>query len=316
MSLAAGEDLCATAPVAQAWVVIEQPGQWGKRALVESRLDPDLGASLRNATSGTGTTVLLARPMSEVHSGETRVWFAHTSPGGVRMRVAELPDLSVLRDLDFAAMARGELPALGLRSTTPVLFVCTNGKRDICCAVKGREVIRDLQEDSAHEDISSAVFEVSHLGGHRFAPTSLLLPYGIVHGRITAQDAAHILRRAGQGLMHRPGYRGRSTWSGSEQAAEIAVRDLAGVTGLDDLDVLRVVVDALGREHVRPARPGSGEGSENTLVCVEVRHADGRAWRVQLSTRAGVDGVQSCGAAAVAKPTWAVDDLSEAGPWR
>jgi hypothetical protein len=228
------------------------------------------------------------------------------------MRVAELPDLSVLRDLDFDALSRGELPGLGVHSTEPLLFVCTNGKRDVCCAVKGREVIRELQ--LSYEDIADAVFEVSHLGGHRFAPTSLLLPHGIIHGRITADDAAQIVRRARQGHLHRDGYRGRSTWMGAEQAAEIAVRDHAAINGLEDLDVLRVVVDALGREHVRPALAGSEAADRDVIT--EVRHRDGRAWRALLSVRSGQSRPESCGAQDSSSRYWAVDDLRESAPWR
>jgi hypothetical protein len=312
MSLAIGEDIRATAPTAQTWVVIEQPGPWGNRALTESRLDPDLGAALVSATAQVSTTVVLARSLSENPPTAQRVWFAHTSPGGVRMRVAELSDLNVLRDLDFAALSRGELPGLGIHSNEPLLFLCTNGKRDVCCAVKGREIIRELQA-SPQDGISGAVFEVSHLGGHRFAPTALLLPHGTVYGRITADDVVQILRGARQGQLHREGYRGRSTWSGSEQDAEIAVRDQAGITGLEDLDVLRVVIDALGRKHVRPGRP-SHEISDQGAVH-EVRHRDGRAWRVVLTPRSGESRPESCGAEAVSSSSWAVDDLHESPSW-
>jgi hypothetical protein len=312
ISLAIGEDIRATAPTAQTWIVIEQPGPWGNRALTESRLDPDLGAALVSATAQVSTTVVLARSLSEDPRAAQRVWFAHTSPGGVRMRVAELADLTVLRDLDFAALSRGELPGIGAHSTEPLLFVCTNGKRDACCAVKGREVIRELRA-SAQDGISGAVFEVSHLGGHRFAPTALLLPHGTVYGRINADDAVQILRSARQGQLHRQGYRGRSTWLGSEQAAEIAVRDQAGITGLEDLDVLRVVIDALGREHVRPGRPSSETSDQ--AVAHEVRHRDGRAWRVLLTPQSGGSRPESCGAAAVPSSSWAVDDLHESSSW-
>jgi hypothetical protein len=314
MSLAAGEDLIATAQTARTWVVIEQAGPFGGRALTESRLDPDLGAALVTASADTGTSVLLARPLSEISGRPSRVWFAHTSPGGVRMRVAEPPDLTVLGDLDFPALARGELPGLGSHFADPLLFVCTNGKRDVCCAVKGREVLRELQSTPGYAQIRDSVFEVSHLGGHRFAPTALLLPHGTVHGRITAQDAAAILEKARRGQMHRTGYRGRSTWLGSEQAAEIAVRDLAQITGLEDLDVLRVGVDAVGKAHVRPSRPGAGAPS-NEAVLAEVRHIDGRAWRVTLSTRSGADRPESCGGAASSILSWHVDDVHESDRW-
>jgi putative component of toxin-antitoxin plasmid stabilization module len=328
-SLAHGEDLSATAPTAQTWIVIEQHGPWGNRALIESRLDRDLGASLIEATSGTGTTVLLARPFSSPTTDATdastdstpdgaadghRVWFAHTSPGGVRMRLAHITDLTGLLDLDFNSVARGELPGLGAKTADPVLFICTNGKRDVCCAVKGREVLRSLAS-GPDADVASAVFEVSHLGGHRFAPTALLLPHGTVHGRLNVSDAVEILRSARAGQIHRTGYRGRSTWLGSEQAAEIAVRDQESITGIDDLDVLRVAVDTLDREHVRPARVGTHVHPAGAVVN-EVRHRDGRAWRVELATRTRAARPESCGGDAVESQMWVAQSVQTSHPWR
>ena len=60
-SIAASEPLAGTASVAQSWVVIEQPGPWGRQALIDSHLDPLLGESLLAASTNSGTTILLAR---------------------------------------------------------------------------------------------------------------------------------------------------------------------------------------------------------------------------------------------------------------
>jgi hypothetical protein len=43
ISLALGEPLVATAPKASAWLLVEQPGPWGARALVESRFPRQVG---------------------------------------------------------------------------------------------------------------------------------------------------------------------------------------------------------------------------------------------------------------------------------
>ncbi|HEU5385864.1 MAG TPA: sucrase ferredoxin [Streptosporangiaceae bacterium] len=48
-------------------------------------------------------------------------------------------------------------------------LVCTNGKRDRCCAVRGRPVAAAIADATGWD-----TWESSHLGGHRFAATALL----------------------------------------------------------------------------------------------------------------------------------------------
>lgn len=313
--LARNETLAATAPVAQSWLIIEQPGPWGAKALTSSDLDPDIGAALVQASAGTGTTICLARSITarENEATQVRVWLAHTSPGDVRLRVGHV-ELSELLDIDFSAMAAGDLPKIGERSTEPFLFVCTNGKRDLCCAIKGRDLLRELITDASATDVLEYTYEVSHLGGHRFAPTALLLPHGAVFGRLTQQSAVKVLRRAREGHLHTEHYRGRSTWRPWEQAAEIAVRNSEHITNSHHIDVLRVVVDGLGREHVVPTRTGPG-GLTPEQAVLEVRHRDGRAWRVQVHSEAIAERPESCSKVPVAGHTWRAH-ISATSSWR
>lgn len=59
----------------------------------------------------------------------------------------------------------------------PTLLVCTHGSRDACCGSLGPKLAARLGQD--HQ-----VWEVSHLGGHRFAPTLWHLPSWRVYGRV------------------------------------------------------------------------------------------------------------------------------------
>ena len=119
--------------------------------------------------------------------------------------------------------------------------MCTNSKRDVCCALEGRPVAESLAADPAY---SSRVLEVSHLGGHRFAPTALLLPTGHAFGRLDPLSARAVLDSAAVGdlgpLDH---HRGRTSLPQPAQSAETAVRAAEAVTALDALDALRRVGD-------------------------------------------------------------------------
>ena len=113
------------------------------------------------------------------------------------------------------------------------MLVCTNGKRDECCALLGRPLVTALAALAP-----GRVWEANHLGGHRFAPTATLLPAGTMHGHLTAETAVAVLTAAAPRRDGADGLRGRSTWTKRGQAAEIAVRRLIGEAALDALSVV------------------------------------------------------------------------------
>jgi len=261
------EPLAGTAATAATWLLLEQPGPWGAKALTGSRLDPDLGEALDRACQGTGVRVaLIRRPgryAEETGPRPRRVVVAHTSPGASWVRTGTVGEPGELLGLDFAALGAGEHTGFGSdHDGEPLALVCTNGRRDRCCALLGRPLAAELLE-SGHGE----VWEVTHLGGHRFSPTMLVLPYGYAYGRLSAATAKEILSAAATGRMVPELCRGRSVWDRPGQAAELAVREL---TGEDRAEVLSVDAAA--------AAPGDGESGWS----VRVRHADGRSWQVRV----------------------------------
>ena len=311
------EPLAATATTAQTFLILEHPGPWRHQALQGADLPDGLGAHLANASANTGTTVLLARrPGRERSAAADPIPFmlAHTSPGGTRMRRGTV-SAAHLRHADFVAMAQGQLPAWGERHHDPILLVCTHGKRDVCCATRGREITTALTTSPDFADVADAIWESSHLGGHRFAATSLLLPHGSMHGRLDADSAASIVRAARVGALHTDGYRGRTTWRPWLQAAEIAVRTQADLQELDALDVLRVLPHPQEGERAIPCPPGSGPVDAPEQVTAEVRHRDGRTWRVQVESAWHSPSLQSCGGQLEPSRVWRAHTVERAATW-
>lgn len=312
-----GEPLAATATTAQTFLVLEHPGPWGRQALQDADLPGGLGAHLASASANTGTTVLLARRPGRERTPTTEqisFWLAHTSPGGTRMRRGSV-SAAHLRHADFVAMAHGQLPAWGERHHDPMLLVCTNGKRDVCCATRGREITTALTTSPQFADVADAIWESSHLGGHRFAATSLLLPHGSMHARLDADSAASIVRAARVGAVHGHGYRGRTTWRPWLQAAEIAVRTEADLYEIDALDVLRVLPHPEDGERAIPCPPGSGPVDAPDEVIAEVRHRDGRAWRVHLESAWHSPSLQSCGGQMEPSRFWRARTVEPTATW-
>lgn len=285
-SRAVGEPLVGTAPEAVAWVVLEQPGPWGRKALIESHLDPALGEALEVAAAAHHARVALVRRPGRhpdySDSPSRRVWIASTRPQHSWLLGGWVDDIADLGSLAWSGISEGDLPGVqrsvpGLRvETDPLLLVCTNGRRDVCCAINGRALVTTL-----HDRLVGRIWETTHLGGHRFSPTAVLLPSGVTYGRLNPEHAVAAYEGAVAGQVVMDGYRGRATYSRPGQAAEAAVRAAAGEYGLDTLDVLSV---------------GDNEGGWQAVV----GHRDGRRWRVDVTERR-LDGIrpESCGAVAV-----------------
>ncbi|MFB8245854.1 sucrase ferredoxin [Streptomyces sp. NPDC055952] len=283
------EPVSGTAATARTWLLLEQPGPWGAKALTSSHLDPAVGRALEAAAEDTGVRIVLIRRPGR-HADRRmpatrRVFAAHTVPGNVWLHSATTSDPARLLDLDFAALGRGEHAGfdavLGGRAHQgdPLALVCTNGKRDRCCALLGRPLATELVSSGVQ-----GVWEVTHLGGHRFSPTALVLPYGYAYGRAEAHTLKEVLDRAREGRIVVAGCRGRSAWERPGQAAELAVRRRTGEDAAEALSVVRTAGAAPRWE-------------------VTVAHVDGRRWRVDIAQSAGLPPrPESCGAAVLGSP--------------
>ncbi|MEU8918856.1 sucrase ferredoxin [Streptomyces nigrescens] len=291
------ESLAGTAAPARTWLLIEQTGPWGAHALTESHLDPDVGRALEAAAEGTGVRVaLIRRPgrHADCHgTSRRRMFLAHTAPGRSWIRTTAVGDPRAALSLDFAALGAGEHhglwePYIG----EPLVLVCTNGKRDRCCALLGRPLAAELAT------CGTEVWEVTHIGGHRFSPTLFVLPYGYAYGRASAPLVKEAVEAARDGRISGDHCRGRSAWDRPGQAADLAVRRLIGEDRADALDVVRT--DTVWPEP-KPAdswTPGSSAVAEASPAwAVTVAHSDGRTWLVTVEQRAdGAAAPASCGA--------------------
>ncbi len=265
LALGAGEPLAGTAPVAVRWACLEHRGPWPRD--VAAHPDPTVAAFVARAAAAGYRTALIRRPgRRRARSAPARLFLADTMPRPGAGRVATTA-------LDVAgpdALAAVPLPPAGPLPGEPVpdplLLVCTHGRRDRCCALDGLALVRALAEAREPQ-----VWECSHLGGHRFAPTALVLPTGYLYGRLDREAAQAVRKAAAHGEVDAARCRGRSSWPAEGQVAELAVR-LA--TGLRDADAL-------------------------TVHGTRVSAADGRAWDVAVEHVTTGVRPASCGAPAV-----------------
>ena len=223
-----GEDLAASAPTARRFLLLEQPGPWrGRDAVTNSDLDAGLARELLAAADEAGVKVHLIRRTST----RTELEPPRLLPGRHPARPA------VGRASRAARPGRGARLDLAEREPRapweqPVYAVCTHGKRDPCCARRGRPLARALRAARPEE-----TWEIGHIGGHRFAATFLAFPHGLAFGRVPAAAGPEIVAGLERGELALGHLRGRAGDPPAIQAADVLVRRRLDLRGLDDVVV-------------------------------------------------------------------------------
>jgi hypothetical protein len=268
-SLTAAEPMAGTAPHATGWLAIEHRRRWGRDPLRDSGLDADVAETLAAAAAALPLQVLLIRaPAGDAADRPLTVLAAGMDDAGAWLQRTTVADPASLLDLDLTALAAGRRPGW-TDSVEPVLLVCSHSQRDRCCAVAGRPLAAAMSP-------VVETWECSHLGGHRFAPTAVILPTGLVLGRSSAAD----LRAALAGKPRPGSMRGFARLTPPAQAAEVAAR-AAGADGGGQPLLLRDEED-------------STAANESAFL---VTDRGGVTWRATVST-ATTPRVLSCGAVA------------------
>ncbi len=212
-----------TASTVRAFVLVEVPGSWGVDAGRDARLPVGVATGLRRARAA-GVRPLLIRRHGRTTTAALRVFAAYADPRRPWLQAGVLDEPDQLRDLDLAALARGG--SVGLEPTDEPLFLtCTHGRHDRCCAERGRPVAAAL--DRSHPAQS---WEVSHIGGDRFAGNLLVLPDGLYYGRVDPESASRLADRHLAGDVDLAHLRGRCGYGFAVQSAEWFLRSELGVT--------------------------------------------------------------------------------------
>lgn len=271
-SEARDEPLLGSASTVRAFLLIEHPGPWGVAALRDARLPAEVARSLRAASAETGVRVLLIRRPGRSRPAGHRVFAVSAHPWVPWVETGVFDDLSDVADLDLADLRAGH--SVGLAShDRPLFCVCTHGRHDACCAERGRPVAAALAE-AYPED----TWEISHLGGDRFAANMLVAPDGLYYGRLSPQSALRVAERRVAGHLELDHLRGRTGYAMAVQAAEIALRSHLGETRLRAVRATaRHVHGRVSEVTFETTGHDQGSGGSTTasyVVLVRTTHAD------------------------------------------
>ena len=269
-SSSTGEPIAGTASTVRAFLLVEAPGAWGVDAVGEARMPEEVRSFLVDLARRHQVRVLLIRDHARRSPSSVRVFGAFVGTDRPWVETATLSDLREVMDLPVSRLGSGTSPGLTPHNE-PLFLVCTHGKHDACCAEQGRPLCRALHQIAPEE-----TWEVSHIGGDRFAPNVLVLPFGLYYGRLDPTDAAAFVETQRAGILDLPHLRGRCAFGFRVQAAEIFLREHVGDLSAAPPTLLR---------HERDA--------DVTDVDLGL---DGSRWRVRVRTRRTVARQLTCGA--------------------
>ncbi len=261
-----GETPEGTATPMRSWILIEHPDAWA-RDVADKVLASALPASrlreLADLRRREGLRPLLVRrPGYRAGTQSTRtVLVGSAHPGRRWLERVEITDLRELADLDLAAVAAGR-GGIGTPVTEAVFGVCTHGTKDMCCATLGRPVAKALSDAAP-----GRVWETTHLGGDRFAGNVLVLPGGFLYGHVTSTSAPRLAAAADDDRVLPELLRGRTSVGMRAQVAEIAVRRVTGLHGLDDVEPIGEDASGLVLVRAGGTRMGVRLGRHPLGVC-------------------------------------------------
>ncbi len=204
-------------------LLVHQPGPWGPRGLTESRCEPDVARRIDVAAAAAGMRLQAIRRSGKHEIGKPAggyaIGIADVGAGAISWRHAD--DLS---DVASWLEQGSEMPAPATVDADPLYLVCTHGRHDACCALRGRPLAQALQHARP-----GRVWETTHLGGDRFAANLLVLPSGEMYGRVQPSAAAELADRADADEVVPDLMRGRIGLAPIAQAALIYAHRQLGI---------------------------------------------------------------------------------------
>ncbi len=224
-----GVPLVGTATRGDVWFLVEYRGSWGAKAFDESTIPEEVKHHLLSFDVPDNIVrVLLIRQNEPKTKQALSIFVGLTSAIKPKLHHFEINDYADILDLDLQSILSSEIG----NTSRQLYLVCTNGRRDKCCAVYGPEVYQAMTEEAG-----DSVWQCSHIYGHNQAPVMLFFPHGINYAHATPSEARRLIRSYKNGQVNLHHYRGRVCYENHLQAAEHFWREQSGVLDLPGLNI-------------------------------------------------------------------------------
>lgn len=226
-----GENLYGTAPAVRTWLLLEYDQPWEAKAVTQNDLPPAVQARLNaHLDAIPESRLLLIRQQPRTDTPGLAFFVVRACADDPALYAFRLDAYDDLLAIDVPALAAGDDVYPAHQDDEPLFLVCTNGKRDKCCALYGLPVYQALQAEEGPR-----VWQSTHVSGHRFAGNMVCFPHGLYYGRIFPADAAPLTAAYRAGQVNPAFFRGRACDPPEVQAAEYFARRETGLTALDAL---------------------------------------------------------------------------------
>lgn len=239
-----GDHMLGTAFPAARLLLVEQPFPWGPEGLRTSRFDGQTALALEARAREVGVRVQAIRRPGRSPDGARRHWMIVDTRDSARtVRRGEFGDDAELLELPLDGSS-GEI------DPDPLYLVCSHGRHDPCCGQGGRPMVASLAAIRPDR-----VWQASHLGGCRFAPTVLVLPLGLMYGRVPPTAAPDLVAATEKGEVAGDLLRGRIGIPPAAQAALALAHERLEVPRARDLSVVSTTAIDSATVLVRVAGP-------------------------------------------------------------
>jgi hypothetical protein len=226
MSFQVGEDPIGSAIPCQTYILVECPLPWTAQAF-ESKAVPQNLRELVQAVKRSGLSIRFLLINQGVNHDCCHVIVYH-QPSHLFLQKYQRLEWTIDRIEQAAPLICNYLSGRRVASESSTLkrdlLICVHGSHDKCCAKYGLPFYRQaLSTIAQYGDPSIRLWQTSHFGGHRFAPTLIDLPEGRYYGRLDQDMLRMMIMRSGD--LHRLSqtYRG---WSLFPQCLQPLERDL------------------------------------------------------------------------------------------
>ena len=215
---------------ADAYFMLEYPAPFGQKALPESTLNPAIFQHL--ASVPRSNCVLIRQPLASTDTDGKITFFAANTQTH-KLYELSLESADDLFNIDIAALLAGDVIA---PRTEPLLLICANGKRDICCSTYGVAFYNAIKPM-----LGENVWQCSHIGGHRFAATGITFPMAVAYGYLDPEHAPMLVDHISNGTVWLDKLRGDLRYSEVLQAADYFLRQQLNEIRHDALTLITTV---------------------------------------------------------------------------
>ena len=172
------EDPAGTAVHIKRWICLEIPQGWQPKFKIHDlNIPQEVQDAIQKGLEVPQTRLQLIR--GNRANRTDYIAFVCDQTGLYTCQVKNLQDWVHYDWTDFSSFTK---------SDQDLTLICTHGSRDICCGTMGGKLYKGLIDNQNPKPPTPTIWQTSHLGGHRFAPTILQLPQSLISAFVEVED--------------------------------------------------------------------------------------------------------------------------------